>query len=377
MKVKATKQMAAEIQRMLDEQALDHRITNDVSYFVEENTVVIDDGSRTAKMESDADCIDYAFNVVAKGNNVYTEEAQQALITPYVRKAGRVFKEGAPRDNPYLNTVRPQDERVGKFKLGWAYYQPYQLFSYMTASWIDGHYLTAPALGYFEDNFVFPYFIEDGKTGWMSITPNEIFTMERPVKEAHGKVLTLGCGMGYYAYMAALKDDVESVTIVELEPDVIELFKTAILPFFEHPEKINIVCEDAYVFMKDLVDGDYDYCFADTWIGGNDVSDYLLMRDACSHLKKTQVSYWIEDSFLKTLIKLASYEVLDAWDIANGKSVGRRNLHPDLIAASLYLHEVLKDTVVPTPASLQRLLSKKGILAALEKATVPFVSVVQ
>ena len=76
----------------------------------------------------------------------------------------------------------------------------------------------------------------------MSISPNEVFTMDQPIKKAKGKVLTLGCGMGYFAYMVSLKEDVESITIVELEQSVINLFEIYLLPQFENKDKINHDC---------------------------------------------------------------------------------------------------------------------------------------
>lgn len=63
----------------------------------------------------------------------------------------------------------------------------------------------------------------------MSVSPNEVFTMEKIIKNAKGKVLTLGCGMGYFAYMVSLKEDVESITIVESEQSVIDLFEKSLI----------------------------------------------------------------------------------------------------------------------------------------------------
>ena len=74
----------------------------------------------------------------------------------------------------------------------------------------------------------------------MSVTPNEVYTVQPAIDNAKGKVLTLGCGMGYFAYMASLKEEVESITIIELEQDVIDLFENSILPQFENKDKIYI-----------------------------------------------------------------------------------------------------------------------------------------
>lgn len=104
------------------------------------------------------------------------------------------------------------------------------------------------------------------------MSPNEVFTMEKPIKNAKGKVLTLGCGMGYFAYMASIKEDVESITIIELEQNVIDLFEKCILPQFENKDKIKIVKADAVEYLRNTEDGVYDYCFADIWIGIEDIA---------------------------------------------------------------------------------------------------------
>ena len=75
----------------------------------------------------------------------------------------------------------------------------------------------------------------------MTITPNEIETMKEPVDEAFGHVLTFGLGLGYYAYMVSEKENVESITIVETNEDVIDLFNKYILPQFKNAHKIKII----------------------------------------------------------------------------------------------------------------------------------------
>ena len=59
----------------------------------------------------------------------------------------------------------------------------------------------------------------------MSITPNEIETMEEAVKAATGKVIVYGLGLGYYPYMISLKDEVKEIVIVENDIKIINLFK--------------------------------------------------------------------------------------------------------------------------------------------------------
>ena len=67
---------------------------------------------------------------------------------------------------------------------------------------------------------------------------------------AFGNVLTFGLGLGYYAYMVSEKESVESVTIVEMNEDVIQLFKKYVLPQFKNAEKIKIIKADAFEYAQ-------------------------------------------------------------------------------------------------------------------------------
>lgn len=58
---------------------------------------------------------------------------------------------------------------------------------------------------------------------WMSMTPMEIESQEIGVRAATGHTVVMGMGMGWAAVNAALRPEVTRVTVVELDPDVIEV----------------------------------------------------------------------------------------------------------------------------------------------------------
>jgi len=97
-----------------------------------------------------------------------------------------------------------------------------------------------PQMGWFSGAFSFPAIREHGRV-WMTVTPNEINTIQPAVQQSHGKVLTYGLGLGYYAFHALLKGDVTSVTVVEKNPQVIDVFKRLLLPFFPRQQDLHIV----------------------------------------------------------------------------------------------------------------------------------------
>jgi spermidine synthase len=110
----------------------------------------------------------------------------------------------------------------------------------------------------------------------MSITPNEIETMKGPIDKALGNVLTFGLGLGYYAYMTSQKDNVESITVVESNEDVIDLFNKCVLPQFGNAQKkIKIIKADAFEYAQNYIyNGKYDFVFTDLWM-------MFLMESIC------------------------------------------------------------------------------------------------
>ena len=90
--------------------------------------------------------------------------------------------------------------------------------------------------------------LRDGAS-WMSMTPFEIESQEIGVRLARGHVLVFGLGLGWSALASALRDEVEAVTVVERDRDVIDLHRTLDLAAQLPPAaraKLSILEGDAY-----------------------------------------------------------------------------------------------------------------------------------
>ncbi len=197
-------------------------------------------------------------------------------------------------NNPYLKNIRIPTKKLGKWELCYKTYVPYQAFVFDDPKITrDGKII--PQIGFFEKEFSYPAVLESG-TEWMLITPNEINTMRAPISGAHGKVLTYGLGLGYFAYMVSEKESVSSVTIVERDKNAISLFRDIILPQMPRKDKINIICDDAFYFAETrLVDSDFDFVFADIWHDPSDgVPAYKRLKATEKYLPSADFSYWIE-----------------------------------------------------------------------------------
>ena len=192
----------------------------------------------------------------------------------------------------YLCRIGRVTGRVGQITLTQDEIAPLELFvmdDFEQSS--DGSVL--PQLGWFETSFRFPAVKEDDRV-WMTVTPNEINTIRPAAEAAHGRVLTLGLGLGYFAFHALLNPRVERVTAVERSSDAIRLFRERLLPAFPRPERLTILQADAFAAAPALYQsGQYDFVFADLW---HDAADGLPMYE---RLKRMEVPgpeyrYWIE-----------------------------------------------------------------------------------
>lgn len=242
---------------------------------------------------------EYGFAVIlaaAFGLDIIDNEKDKEFFQHYFTKMFHKLSEEEYVQNPYYQNIKIPKIKMGNSELKYEQYKPFEGFV------CDDIYQTnegrqIPQIGFFEKGFQFPAVLEEGRI-WMTITPNEIETMREAIDHAYGHVLTFGLGLGYYAYMVAEKENVESVTVVDSNGDVIELFKNYILPQFKQHQKIKIIKGDAFeVAAKEIAPGKYDYVFTDLW---HDVSDgmdlYLKMKEFEKQSPSTTFSYWIEKS---------------------------------------------------------------------------------
>lgn len=167
-------------------------------------------------------------------------------------------------DNAYYKNIKFPKTKVDNWSLEYKFYLPFEAFVYNDMFKDLSRKLIVP-IGYFDEKFAYPCVMQDGRE-WMLITPNEINTMDIPVENSFGSVLTFGLGLGYFAYMSHLKENVDMVTIVEKDQAVIDLFTEHILNQFPHKEKIKIIHSDAFDFLdSNMQNKKFDYLFVDIW----------------------------------------------------------------------------------------------------------------
>ena len=219
------------------------------------------------------------------------------ILEKWVKPAIFPLKPDYFSSNPYFNNVNPSPFKEGKYELNYLSYKPYQPFSLndITVDEKD-YYLERSPLGYFTNENKYLVLSYDNEV-WMSITPNEINTMEPYIKEARGDVLVLGLGLGYYPFMASLKEEVKDITIIELDEKIIDIFNKHLLPLFPHKEKIHIIKGDGIEFLKNN-QKHYDTIFMDLWHNPEDGLPLYIQLKRLEKDNSTTYQYWLEKSLI-------------------------------------------------------------------------------
>lgn len=233
--------------------------------------------------------------LIGEGGGLDTHGKDRGIFSTYFPLAVKKASTQKYLDDEYYKNVKFKGAKEGKIELCSLKYDRFEPFvENDLTEHFDGMIL--PHVAFFDQEFNYPAVKENGRI-WMTVTPNEINTMEEPIKRAKGKVLALGLGLGYFAYSCAIKSEVEKVTVIEKNPDVISIFNKHILPFFKNADKLEIINADAFDFMQSPTKTDFDFVFCDLW---HDVSDgapmLLKLKDYEKNFEKADFSYWIEKS---------------------------------------------------------------------------------
>lgn len=210
----------------------------------------------------------------------------------------RLFSEARRLDadeferDPYLQNIEVPAATDGDVTLGGALYARGEIFQYDMPDFTSP--LVVPKLGFFTRPVSFPA-VYEGDVPWVSVCPSEINSMAADVRRARGRVLVLGLGLGYYAYRVSELDAVESVTVIEINPKILGIFRRHVLPQFPNASKIKLVEADAFSYLASLRGGEFDFCYADIWEGAVDgARAYLRIKPHEKRLAATEFRYWIE-----------------------------------------------------------------------------------
>ena len=283
----------------------------------------------------------------------YELDENKEVMDSYILNTLKKLDSKEYLDNEYAKTIKA----VGKYKkyaLKYIDYEPYQLFAYDDIS-LEGDKENS-RIGYFNHKFSY-LALTEGNNIWMSLNPNEIETMKPYIANATGNVLVLGLGMGYVPFMMANKPEVKSITIVEKDPDIIELFNSLIYPSFKNKEKIKIIQGDAINYVNK--NNRFDYIFADLWHSPEDGLSLFVQLKRINR----NIDCWLEVS-MYALLRRCMISLIEESTLGYDEDNYRfSKTYTDKVINRYY--QKTKSLTLNADEDLNKLLDKDNLLSLL------------
>lgn len=264
-------------------------------------------------------------------------------------------------NNPYINKINKITINKNNYHLKLNKYKPFELFISDEIKIDDKNfYKEYTNIGYFNKDF--SYLSLDYKNDvWMLISPNEINTMKKHIELAHGNILTFGLGLGYFQYMASIKNNINKIYIIEKDATIIDIFNKEILPQFENKDKIVIIQDDAYNFIKNKMDSiKFDYAFIDLYHNPNDgLEFYLTFKSIENKYKNVTFSYWLDTSLMALVRRIMLSLLIEQYERLPSKYYNKEeNIEDKLIN---YFYYKTKDLTINSFKDILNLITDESL----------------
>ncbi len=119
----------------------------------------------------------------------------------------------------------------------------------------------------------------------MSDTPDEVHDHLYFIKRSYGRVLITGLGLGMVAANCLKNPKVTSVTVIELDPDVIKLVEPHLRTLVPSGKRLEIIQADAYTWEPARMLERWHCCWHDIW---PEISDLNLPEMSRLHRRYRQ-----------------------------------------------------------------------------------------
>ena len=257
----------------------------------------------------------------------------------------------------YRSHIAPKPYKNKDYALTYLTIKPNQCLPYDDID-IDDKFIEVSKIGYFDEPFKYLAVMKKDVV-WMSTDPNEINTMRKDIELANGDVLAFGLGLGYFPIMCACKDDVKTVTVIEKDPIIIDIFKKHILPLFDFKDKIEVIQDNALNFVKKPIEHFFNYLFIDIWHNPEDGLPLYLRFYKELRNKNIKVGYWLEKSIL-AMYRRCLLTVIEESLLGYGDSYYKKSKNDyDQIINDLYFKT--KDVIIDNESQLIEILKDKNL----------------
>ncbi|MEN3003964.1 hypothetical protein [Dehalobacterium formicoaceticum] len=305
------------------------------------------------------DMSDYLSAVLNYTGKILTPRQEKELIK--ILKKYRIPHEGLKYDvkilseNPYFRDIHLEEVSSPTVKYDKATIKKRTLINMNFHQPLGKYLFHHHPMGYFESDIDLPVLMEGDKV-WMSPAVSEIESMRPGIKRGHGKCLTFGLGIGVLPYLWLLKDEVEEVTVVEFNQDVIDLFEIYIRPQFKTNKNLKIIHGNAFDYYNEEFLNRFDYVYVDFWESNEDGLE-LYTRLMEKKITLTHIDYWVEDSILSDLKYLVASYLHAVYD---GKGI------TDFLSAT-------DDEMMPYAKKINRYFKKRTDLISTEDQLLGFI----
>lgn len=171
-------------------------------------------------------------------------------------------------ENPFLKYIQIPTADIGSYHFGKQTYAPYTFIIDQTPA--ESLLSKIDHFGLLEDSLSIPLITYPDHT--ISVTPYEMNDYQAAIDQMRGNVAVIGLKLGYFVYMAHLKNEVNHLTVIESSQEIIDYFYKYLLPQFDHPEKITVI-HGSYFDHTDL---SADLYFVDAYTNAKEGLRYYM-----------------------------------------------------------------------------------------------------
>lgn len=362
MKINFTKKDSEKLLKLLDTKEINIALA---SMFIEYNTHINLVNEKEIKQSNNEKnfyintFLDF-FSIDQESNE--NKEIINNSIYPAIEKIDTTIFE----NDEYYKCIKVNSIKDGKYFLGNHKYYPYQSFAYDDAQVLeDDYYREINRIGYLDHPLSFTAICKDDVV-WMSNTPNEKITMTGAIERSYGKVVTFGLGLGYYPFMCSIKDEVESITIIEFDENIIKLFNKYLLPLFPKKEKIKIIHADAFEYLKENnINELFDFAYMDIWHDGEDGLPLYIHFKKFEEDAHCKIEYWLEDSIICIARRCMLVMIEEIINGAQKEAFQSAENDLDEVINDMYFH--FEDYSINSYDQLHKLLSKESLIKILKE----------
>ncbi|MCQ2251392.1 MAG: hypothetical protein MJZ66_09815 [Bacteroidales bacterium] len=210
----------------------------------------------------------------ALGFDIHKNNVHQELYQDYILPAINPLRKEDFYNFPSIRNLRISGRKIGSMELTLRQIEACEALYYDDCH-TTSEFREFQKIGFFMEPLEYPAISENGKIV-AALDPLTISTTQTAIENAHGRVLMLGLGIGFLAAESATKKSVEKITILEKSCDLIEIFKSEILPQINGAHKIEIINADPLCYVEKAASPlPYDYIFSDT----DDLRTFLKLRN--------------------------------------------------------------------------------------------------